>query len=259
MTLYLRLSDTDLCAALYQPGRRDTFESAAYHLNPQVSLVTNLRDALAQVSLFQQPHDKVEVLANSMVTPVPLAEFQEEDAPCLWRYCFTHTGHERVFYDTVPAVNVVVLYALEEPDCQALEEVFGPVRFKSSLAAVIQHFATKALSVTHGKRMFVLVHGASVDVLAYEDNRLLTVNTYKVRALTDMAYYALNLAHHLGVDVKADPFFVAGETHMRDTAVHELQQYAARVYAVSPEADFNRHPISVAPGVPFDLMCALLK
>lgn len=260
MTLYLRLSSSSISYACYEAGRSDSFRFDSHPLDARQTLAANLlevREAIATAG--QASARRIEVLADVPVTPVPLAEFQEEDTESLWRDCFSNDGTERVFYDTVPAVNVITVYALPAAVCQAVVEVFGPVTFRASLSAVMQHFAGKALSVTTGIRLFVQLRPNRADVLAYEGSRLLMVNTYDVRSLTDIDYYALNLAQHLGADLTTVPLFVAGDRENRDQAVTELRRYASHVYPVNPEADFNRHPAAMLPGVPFDLMCALLK
>lgn len=259
MSLYLRISDTDLHFAKCQGKQTDEFQFETFHVRPQASLTANVREAMAQVSLLSEPYDRVEALINAMVTPVPLAEFQEEDAEATWKFCFTHNEHERVFYDPAPATNIVLLYAFAEATCHTLEDAFGHVHYTAALTAVVQHFATKALAVSQGKRMFVNMHDGSVDALVFEDTRLLMLNTYAVRTLSDVAYYTLNLARHVGVDITTAPIFVSGSEELIDSVVGELQKYAARVYAVNPAAEFNRHPASTTQGVPYDLRCALLK
>ena len=97
------------------------------------------------------------------------------------------------------------------------------------------------------------------DVAVLEGNRLIMLNAFSVRALTDVAYYAFNMASHLAIDITQTPVFVAGPAALRDPVVTELQHYAGKVYAIQPAADFNRHVVSTTPGVPYDLMCALLR
>lgn len=259
MNLYTRLSDTQLCFAALVPGRSSTLKCATFHVRPQVSLTVNLREAMESVPWLTQKFDRTEVLATGMATPVPLAEFQEEDAADTWKFCFTHNGSERIFYDSVPATNVVLLYALPDAACRAVEEAFGEVRYTSALTAVVQHFATKGLDVSQGKRVFVVAHERVADVMVFDETRLLALNTYAVRTLLDADYYILNLAQHIGVDVGEAPFFVAGTPTLRDPLASELEKYAAHVYAVNPAAEFNRHPISTNADAPYDMVCAVAR
>lgn len=259
MNLYIRISDTDLCFARYSGGASPVFDFEPYHVRPQASLTVNLREAMQQVQLLQGDTGRVEVFVNGAVTPVPLAEFQEEDAEAAYNYCFTQGERRRVFYDTVPATNSVLLFALSEATCRTLEEAFGQIRFTAALTPVVQHFATKGLGNTEGKRLFVYTHDGVVDVVVLEETRLVMLSTYSVRALTDVAYYTFNLARHLGIDMREAPVFVAGAPLLRDPVVRELQKYAARVYAINPAAEFNRNVVATTAEVPYDLVCGLLR
>ena len=81
MNLYIRISDTELCFAAYEMGASQSFQFSTFRMQPSASLTVNLRTAMQQVELLrQQKFSKVEVYVNAPVTPVPLAEFQEEDA-----------------------------------------------------------------------------------------------------------------------------------------------------------------------------------
>lgn len=259
MTLYLRISDTRLSFATYRAERPKDFRHETFHIQPQASLTANLREAMSSVSLIKEPHDKIEILVSTIATPVPISEFQEEYADAIWKLCFTHNDNERIFYDTAPAADIALLYAVDKAACHTIEETLGEVRYTSTITPLVQHFATKALGVSQGKRVFAHIHGGATDVLVFEDTRLLALNTYKVRALPDIAYYTLNLAKNIGADLADTPFFVAGEETQRNTAVSELEKYASRVYPINPAAEFNRNPVSMHRDVAYDMMCALIR
>ena len=261
MNLHIRISDTDICFACYDmtAGGAPHFKFQPYHVRPQASLTVNLRLAMQQIELLQQSYERAEVYVNAPVTPIPLVEFQEEDVDTTYNFCFSPDVKRRVFYDSVPASNVVLLFALAEATCHAFEEAFGQVRYTSALTPVLQHFAQKGLSTTTDKRLFVYTHDGVIDVMVLNDCRLVMLNTYMVRTLTDVDYYVFNLARHLMLNMNETPVFVAGIPTLRDPVIEELQKYAARVYSVNPSAEFNRSIVSTTEGVPYDLMCALLK
>lgn len=257
--LYLRISDTDLHIARYDKDAPSSFAFATHHLRPQLSLTMNLREALDAVDLLKQPADRVEMIINTPVTPVPLQDFQEEDCERIYAYCFEQERKVRVFYDTVPAANVVLLFGLEDLMCHTLEEAFGTVRYSSAQTAVLQHFSGKANDTSASRRrLFVYTHEGRADISVFDDQRLLMFNSYAVHALTDVDYYTFNLARHMAYSTADEPIFVAGDEALRTPVVEELQKYAKRVYAINPAADFNRHPAAAAPGIPYDLIVKLL-
>lgn len=262
MKLHIRISDSEICFATYEAGQADGFAFETYPVRRQASLTVNLRSAMNELQLPRQARDTaVEVHVRGGLTPVPLAEFQEEDAERTYDFCFSPEGSRRVFYDTVPACNIVGLFALSEATCRVLEDTVGrQIRYTSSLGAVVQHFATKGLAnATGGKRIFVYAHDDVADIAIFEETRLITLNTYHVQSLSDIAYYTYNLAHHVGIRTEADPIFVAGPATIREPLTEELLKFAERVYPINPAAEFNRHPVVMTKGIPYDFVCALLK
>lgn len=221
--------------------------------------MVNLREAVKGMPMLQQHRGQVNVYVNAPVTPVPLSDFQEEDAETLYSCCFSDEERPRVFYDPVPACNLVLLYALCSATCRMLEDLFDNVRYTSTRTAVVQHFSGKGLGNARGRRMFIYPHEGQAEVCVMEDTRLVMLNTFRVNAVTDVAYYAFSVARHLGLDLVADPIFVAGQAEQRDVVAQELKRFAVRVYPVNASAEFNRHIVATTAGVPYDMVCALMK
>lgn len=257
-TLYIRISDTDLCFARYEAGREPVFDFSRYRARHHASLTMNLREAKNQESILQAPIERVEALVVDAVTVVPLADFQEEDAERFYRHCFAEKQHHRVFYDTVPSANAVVIFSVEESVCHTLEDQFGKVRYTSSLTPVVEHFASLPQCGAPAKRIYIYCHDQAVDVIAFDESRLCFLNTFKVLGEKDVAYYVLNAASSLVTEEKEAAFYVAGEATEAEAAIKELSRYVANVYAVHPEAEFNRNIVATTPDVPYDLITLLL-
>ena len=80
-TLFLRLSGNALHMARYDADNPTNFAYSAYRLNPQISLAANLREAGRTEELMQAPlRGMVQVLVDTPVTYVPLADFEEAAA-----------------------------------------------------------------------------------------------------------------------------------------------------------------------------------
>lgn len=255
-TLHLRISQGTLGFARYAPADADAFAYEPYKLSRRLPLVVNLREAQSQLSILQQPVKNVRALVVGPVTPVPLADFQEEECELLYHYCFKSERKQRVFYDTVPAANTVLLFALEEDTCRVLEEAFGDVHYTSAHTPVLRHFSVKGTS-ERNKRIFIYCHESSIDVAVFDAARLLFVNSFTTSGASDVAYFSLNAARSLGALPDAS-FYVAGEPILRAQSLTELRRYVPEVYPVNPSAEYNRHPVAVAEGMPYDLITHLL-
>lgn len=255
-TLYLRMAEESLCFARYEACRTPRFDFSVFAVAPRTSLTVNLREAFSTEDILRHPVNKVVALVAGPVTPVPLADFQEEDCEAFYNYCFPAGGRRRVFYDVVPAANAVLLFALEEATCRTLEDAFGAIHYVACQTPVMRHFSAKGAGP--GKRCFVHTHEGHIDVAVYDEGRLVMCNTYRTREPADAAYYVCSAAVRLGLDCAAAPFYVAGLPDERDSVTAELRKYAAGVYTVNPVAEYNRHKVAATPGVPYDLMTFLL-
>jgi hypothetical protein len=273
-TLFVRLSSSHLHLV-----RPDATEPSGYaffsqRLNPKASLAANLRELARTTPLLQAPPaGQVQVLVNGPATFVPLAEFQEEDCEPLYNFCLpAHNDMQRrVFYDVVAAANVVVLFALSDATCYTLEDLLGMTpHYVSSFTPLIRHFAGKASAKMGHQRFYVYVRERRADIVALEGCRLLHAGSYTIGGIPDVAYFLLSAARNFGArlttegltegTVGADTFYVAADDDtLREEAIAELRHYAEEVVAVNPSAEFNRHPVTAVPHLPYDLLNLLLE
>lgn len=258
-TLIVRVCDTQLCFARYELRREPLFGFTSWQLHEKCSLVQNLHEAIDHEELLQAPTRHVEVLCTSPVTPVPLADFQEEDCERICRYVFNNAYPHRVFYDPLPCANAVLVFTMREEVCRALEEVFGQVHYTAALTPLLTHYSQKGLNSTMRRRIFCHFHERSLDFAAFNGNRLELVNSFEISNTTDASYYVFNTAQKLGVDLEQDVFYVTGNRDVREQALTEFRQYAAKAYSVNPSAEYNRSIVSTTPGVPYDLITFLME
>ena len=138
MKLYLRLSAGSLSMAQYELGREPYFAFSTYRLRTETSLTVNLQHARETEEILSRLTSGIEVLVTGPVVAVPLADFREEDCDALYNYCFASHVRRRVFYDTLPLANAILLFALDEDKCTAIEDVFGEVHYRSAQTAVLR-------------------------------------------------------------------------------------------------------------------------
>lgn len=257
--LFVRLSGQGLCFARYDRENESGLLLSTWPARRQTSLADSIVEACQDDSVAQGPTRNVEVLVGGAVTPIPLTDFQEEDCETYFNYCFPETDTKRrVFYDVIASANVVLLFALDETTCRALEKQFSDVHYSSTLTSVVRHFAQKSDRDKETTRIYAYCHETECDIAAFEGKRLLMLNEYEAHSATDVAYYVLNVAQTLGQDVQDTPLHIAGPTDWRNAAGKELEKYAANVRYLNPIAEFQRHPVALKKDMPYDLMTLLI-
>ncbi len=260
-TLYLRLNGRNFSFSRYEARREPYFEFSEPTIDAHAPFKSNLRHALATDPLLSAPVERVQVIVAGPVTPLPLADFQEEDCETIYNYCFAATAPRRIFYDVVAATSTVLLFALEEEICKAVEEVFDcPVHYLSSFTPLLRHFASKPEGTGTHTRIYIYCRNHETDVMAFTDNRLAATNTFPVSAAADVAFHALSLGAQLTKNAADAAYHLVADTsEQRDEVLNELRQYTHNAYAINPAAEFNRHPVAIHPGISYDLLNCLMS
>lgn len=267
--LFLRIDDTHLSLLAYSQDARLQSEEgkvAAYPfehriLRPSTSFETNLQDLRSAHPEFQLPQ-QMEVVVVSPITIVPLAEFEEEQSVELYHYTLLGDNEprsaRRVHYDLLPAANAVILFSIKEELCHAIETIFGEVHYVSSFTSWVKRFSSK-VNTHQRRRAYLHCAEQQIDIAIYEGHHLLILNSYEVNTAADAAYYTLNVAQNLGLDLQQIPISLFGLEQQRDAIEEQISRYVRNVGVVRLSAEFNRHPITLLPNIPFDLATQILN
>lgn len=267
--LFLRIDDTHLSLLAYPQGlhlQSEEGKAAAYSfehkaLRPSMSLEANFQELRSAHPEFQVPQ-QVEVVVASPITVVPLAEFEEEQSVELYHYTILGDNESRstrrIHYDLLPSANAVILFSIKEEVCRAIETVFGEVHYVSSFTSWVKRFSSK-INVHQRRRVYLHCAEQQVDIAIYEGHHLLMLNSYEVNAPADAAYYTLNVAQSLGLDLQQTPISLCGMEEQRDAIEEQLRRYVRNVGVIRLSAEFNRHAIAQLPNMPFDLATQILN
>lgn len=255
--LTLRISPTTISAACLEIGK--PFEFSPIPSQSHRSLIANLQEAAATNPILKArtPGEAVQVLVVGNVTPIPLADFQEEDCDAFYNYCFKPSAPHRVFYDVIPAANLMLVFGLPESTCKALEEVFGEVHYVAALTPVLKQFVLKSTQ-SLGAQLYIYTHEKTIDIALIDNGRLLITNSYDANTATDAAYYAFNIINHHGLKPKETPIHIAGNPELRNPLIAELGKFAPRTVPILPSIDFKHHEIASTEGMTYDLIAFLL-
>ena len=225
--LYIRITSDDISFAI---GKQvDDLHFSVHRLDRRVSFTINLRRAVEVEPLMAQEYAGVEVIVSGAVIAVPLSDFREEDCETLYDSCFRAGHKHRVFYDTLPSANVVLLYAFDENCWRALKEKFGKVLYISEQTNRLRRYSMLS-SAASAKRMFLYLSHKKLEMSVFEGVRLLMLNTYDAKNADDVAYYALGVMEALGMLHSADSLvMIDGEAMPCKQARGALEKFVKNI------------------------------
>ena len=219
---------------------------------------------LRQIKLRHNPLNtigKVQVCIQSPALIVPMAEFDETISEVL--YNFTLYGQpeapmpQRVFYDVLPVSNAVVLFAEKEHICKVIEQEMGEVYYVSVFTGLLKWMARHG-SPAQQKRLFIHCRSHHIDVAYVAGRRIFAFNSFEVQTATDVVYFSNKLAEQFNLDPHTTPFIVCGIEGKTQVVAGALQDYIEQVDVIDPALEFDEHPLTRIPMLPFELLTQIL-
>lgn len=254
-TLYIRFSNNSLAFGRYETGTDGAFSYKPWQVRPHTGLVANLHEALATLPMTEGA-DRTEVVLATQSVVVPLAEFEETDCEHIYDFCVLNDLPHRVFYDTLPAANAVLVYGMTDIVCRAFEDVFHSVHYTSTQMHSLRRLTAYDYRPGGQKRTFIYLHDDSADIAVFDEYRLLFANTFEVADTPDIVYFTFNVADKLSLHPESDAFYLLGPDFLREPAATACRQFAKNVTSVHTDELLKTALADPTAEPPFDFLAA---
>ena len=258
-SLSIRLCSNGLSFCTYAPGLEEPFEYKVWDVNHTISMTANLKEALRVEPMLQQQYQRVNVLiATSHFTTVPVAAFQKEDIQTIYQFAFPKDVPQHVSYNVLRRSGIAIVFGLERNIYQLLLDDFPRARFYASASTLIEFFGERSL-IGKGRKMFVYLHEKEMTLYAFEQGRMLFVNTFNAVSVADIQYYTLNVWKQLEFDQVDDALFVVGDMEGRTTElVEKINYFLQNVSVIDRSEDFKDRLTMGNQFIPYDLQSLLV-
>ena len=258
-SLSIRVCSNGLSFCTYAPRQKEPFEYRVWDVNHTVSLAANMKEALVKEPMLKQEYQRVNVLITTPhFTTVPVAAFQKEDISTLYQFTFPKDAPQHVSYNVLRRSGVAILFGLDRSIYQLLLDDFPRARFYASASTLIEFFSEKSL-FGPGKKMYVYLHEKEMTLFAFEQGRMLYVNTFPAVSVADIQYYTLNVWKELGFDQVEDMLFVVGDKEPRVAELSEkITYFLQHVSVIDRSEDFKDRLTQGNSLMPYDLQTLLI-
>ena len=236
----------------------DTFTFYPHAIKPGESIMVNLREAMEAVPDTRNKTVQLRILVSGPTTLVPIADFQEEHVDDLFLYNFPDKRGCRVFYDTLPSIDAMLLFSMPDALYRIIRSIAPQSYYVSASTPLLKHFSEKTAAGA-GKRIFAYFENRYTDISVFESSRLLLSNKFEVPAAEDAAYYILSCMGRTGTDNENDAVFLSGSAEYIETLKTLLERYVKNVFRIFPQAEFHRHPVTANKEIPYPLVLDALN
>lgn len=258
-SLSIRVCSNGLSFCTYAPGQEEPFEYKVWDVNHTISLVANLKEALMNEPMLKQEYQRVNVLITTpRFTTVPVVAFQKEDIESIYQLAFPKDKSQHISYNVLRRSGIAIVFGLDRNIYQLLRDDFPRSRFYASSSTLIEFFSEKSL-FGKGKKMYAYLHEKEMTVYAFEQGKMLFVNTFPVVSVADMQYYVLNVWKELAFDQVEDSLFIVSDKESLCTELSEkIQYFLQNVSVFDRSEDFKESLTQGNTMIPYDLQTLLI-
>lgn len=258
-SLSIRLCSNGLSFCTYAPGKKEPFEYKELEVNHTISMAANLKDALQNEPMLKQDYQRVNVLiATPHFTTVPVAAFKKEEVDAVYQFAFPKDKAQHVSYNVLRRSGIAIVFGLERSVYQMLLDDFPRARFYAAASTLIEFFSERSLFGS-GRKMYAYLHEKELTLYAFDQGRMLYVNTFVTTSVADTQYYLLNVWKDLAFDQVDDELYIVGDQEKPATELSEkIKYFLQRVEVIERGEDFKDRLTHGHSLIPYDLQTLLI-
>lgn len=258
-SLSIRVSTNGLSFCSYKPMSDTQFEYKVYDIQPTISLAANVKEALRNEPMLKDEYQRVNVLITTPhFTTVPVAYFNFDDAVKYYECAFPKDKPQHVSYNVLRRSGIAIVFGLDKNVYQLIHDDFPRARFYASASTLIEFFGEKSMFGTN-RKMYAYLHDRELTLYAFDNGRMLFVNTFAVGTVADTQYYILNVWKQLGFDQVEDSLSIVGDTlEHRKELVSKTQNFLGNISLIDRREDFRNELTGGNANIPYDLQTLLV-
>lgn len=259
-TLTIRLSSRHIIFCTYNRLVNQMPSYEVYDNDPDISLNANIHKAIKSSVMARNTYSFVEVYCAEPATLVPLKEFEEEDANDIYFFNYPSLRQSnRVFYDTLPYLNAILVFSIDKGVCHSLKEFYPQVKFHCTLTSLVLQHASRYPFQISSPRLYCYVNEGRLTTTVIKDGQLRFMNSYTLHHTTDALYYIACVARQEGILPNGEDLLICGDKDMTTGIAANLDKIGQRGFLMKDSEELSHHPLSEIEQFPYDLKVQLLK
>lgn len=256
--LSIRVSSDGFSFSVVNPQNKSDFMFSKFDISPSTSVSANLKKWLSATEELNHEYKKVFVIFNtSRFMAVPASLYQEGNDEETFYYNHSKINNEKVLSDKLVADDIVMLYGVDKYCHQIISEHFNEFEMMCSATSLLHYYTGKS-RISGEKKIFIQLSEHDVKLFCFENDKLLLLNSYNCKQVSDRLYYILCVWNNLGYNVQKDEIILNGNIKDKELLQKELKRFVPNVFWFMPRAEFNRAPLAQVESFPFDMQTLLL-
>ena len=210
----------------------DLIHREDFTIHEDEPLSRTLAKMLVRPTIQRLQYNKVRLVIDTDSTCIPLDEFKRDDLNTFYQLVFDNADLEanKVCYTVLPNLDVVELFTVPNDICDAISEIYPDVILTNSYATVMERTAAFCQRRNPANRpLFVYAQNKQLFVYCIYQNELLFANSFMVENGQTALYFLLSVWKELGLDVRENTCFIAGDPEPAKKLAEEARDYLLHV------------------------------
>lgn len=258
-SLTLRIDKAGFSFSLYDPASEEGFRFLPYDINPAISIVANVKEALKNEVVLKDTYRNVNILFTGETVLIPSDFFKEEDCMTYFRFQYPELDNYEVLYNVLPHSRNVLLFAVERGLKRLISDEYPKVAFYSALSSITEHFCGLS-RFGNNRKLYLYFYGGKLCIEVFDNGRLEFMNEFSQdNQVSNVLYYVSYIWKVCQLDAEKDSLYVAGEAgEMKLSLMEQLRRFFRNVFYINPSSEFHEVSVSKVEHVPYDVQSLLV-
>lgn len=224
----IRFEPDGLSFSGYNPSEKESFFYQKVNFDRSKDYLSSLKEYFFAHGFLTYTYKRVYVLPiTSQYTIVPETVFEENEKDQFLTFCFSNP-EKKVLSNSLKDESAEIVFGMNED--------LYDFCFRSLVNPVFIHYLCPLLSLWKkqsklhfSKQMFVTIHQKMMDIICYEQGKLLFINSFDYTHSNDVLYYILYVWKQVGMNQQIDQLSITGNKKMLGEITNTLRIYLQHV------------------------------
>lgn len=214
----------------FRGGRRLEKDVVEEMFENVVSLYPWLKGDFASVNILFE---------DSRYTLLPIPLFDLNSYQSVYKYNFTNTTGEEVFYNAVPVSDVVLIYGIPSGLVDSLKKRYPNARFFHGNIPLLTTFINKYRNAENQGSALANFRNGALDILVLNDRKLQLLNSYTCKTDEDVLYFLVFVIEQIGLNPETIDLHLSGSIIQDSNLYFLIKKYVRNVRFIKRNDDFR--------------------
>lgn len=231
LSIQLSLNEFSFSLLNTETHKHLAFESYAIrNIQEFENLAIELTKLLDQLDILKQKFKKINILFEyEKSTIIPFALFDENFKKDYFAFNFKLNNNEKIKFDRLKNLQAYNIYALPTPLHELIKNSFVDYNIIHSRSALIEGLIIKFKNQLISNRVLVNVRPSYMDILLFNNSKLLFCNIFKYITPEDFAYFLLSTLEQLQLNPAFIDVYLLGEIDKNSKLYELLYKYIRNI------------------------------